>query len=541
MTHEEREYQRLIRFASSKPDRFVIDAQRHLCSTSLRYYSRFAWRVIEPSTPLIAGWYMDCMADHAEAMLRGEIPWLIVNIPPGFGKSTLWSVFLPSYAWLTQPALRFISGSHSMALATRDTVRTRDLILSRWYQQMSGDSVRLSSVLKTYYTNTVKGHRIAVSVGGGMGMRADFGILDDPQTNAQAHSATEADGGWTWCKGEFIQRLNSSTERPSRLVVVMQRLSKMDLTARLLDHYGARFDLLCLTQRKVVHVGNVQHPTQGVTSTALTRRGIAVDPREASGDLLCPEKINEADVALRQLDAYTFAAQDQQAPVEREGEERRLHGYTPECRVAFASLFPAGLSLHEVTQAAIRDGWKFASGWDHGDSAGREVALLLAYHDGRRLLHVLDCYTNSRRTTPADDARGFRRVLDTWGILPRLVTKSRGDVNGAGKADASGDSINKQIQNATDESGLILGFPIDPPDKQAGSIELGLNLLNTFFYSRGLAVDPRASYLDTVLQRWLGDKDGTEHPIDALRYVATPLLQSFLRPQTERVARVRMA
>ena len=61
MTHEEREYQRLIRFASSKPDKFVIDAQRHLCSTSLRYYSRFAWRVIEPSTPLISGWYLDCV------------------------------------------------------------------------------------------------------------------------------------------------------------------------------------------------------------------------------------------------------------------------------------------------------------------------------------------------------------------------------------------------------------------------------------------------------------------------------------------------
>ena len=538
---ESREVQRVLRYASAKPDQFVIEAQRELCSRSLRHYARFAWRVLEPATPLITGWYFDCMADHAEAMLQGEIPWLIVNIPPGFGKSTLWSVFLPSYAWLRQPSLRFISGSHSMPLATRDTVRTRDLILSKWYSGISRGSVSLTQVLKTYYVNSVKGHRIAVSVGGGMGMRADFGILDDPQTNAQAHSATEAEGAWEWCKGEFIQRLNSTVERPSRLAVIMQRLSKMDLVSRLLDHYGARFDILCLTQRKVVHVSQPEHPSAGVTSTALTRRGVALDPRVESGDLLCPAKVGEADVHLRQLDAYTFAAQDQQAPVDRAGEERRLHGYTNECRVSFASLFPAGLSLHEVTQAATRDGWQFTSGWDHGDSGGREVALLMAIHEDRKLLHVLDCYANQKRTTPTDDAIGFRRLLDTWGINPRQVVKSRGDINGAGKADASGDSINRQIQMATDASGLILGFPIDPPEKQPGSIELGLNLMNTFFYSRGLFVDPRAALLDTVLQRWLGEKDGTEHPIDALRYRATPALQGFLKPKVERVARVRMA
>lgn len=524
---------RLMRAAQILPDQAILSAQAELSRRSFRHYCRFAWNVIEPSTPLIWDWYMDCMADHAEAMIRGEINWLIVNIPPGHGKSTLWSVFLPSYTWTINPAIRFISGAHSMSLSTRDAVRTRDLILSKWYQQIWGNRFALTKTLETYYNNDHMGHRIAVSVGGGMGMRADFGILDDPQTNAQAHSNQEAEAGWQWCKGEYIQRLNTTTDRPSRLVVVMQRLSKIDLTARLLDHYGPKFDLLCLTQRRVIQSIQYPHPEPGETSTALTRRGEATDPRQTAGELLCPAKVDESAVQLMEKDAYTFAAQCQQKPVDRDGSSVRFNGFSRSSVVPFASHFGV-TDLHEATRIALDRGWQFGSGWDHGIGAGKEVAVLIAWHKESKLIHVLDTYVNAKRTTPTEDAVAFRSVLNRWGLTPRHLRRNRGDVNGAGKSDTTGWTINEQIERATDDSGVVLGFKIETPNKVAGSVETGIDLINTFLFSRGILLDPAAHVVSGLMQRWSGEKDGTEHAIDALRYVCAPILSEFLRPEGHR-------
>jgi hypothetical protein len=61
------------------------------------YFKKFAYPFIHPSSPLIETWSIDLMCEYAQAVADGEIERLIINIPPGLMKSTIWSSALPSY------------------------------------------------------------------------------------------------------------------------------------------------------------------------------------------------------------------------------------------------------------------------------------------------------------------------------------------------------------------------------------------------------------------------------------------------------------
>jgi hypothetical protein len=49
---------------------------------SLRAFIEQAWPVLEPATPFVPGWHIDAIAEHLEAVTRGEIRDLVINIPP---------------------------------------------------------------------------------------------------------------------------------------------------------------------------------------------------------------------------------------------------------------------------------------------------------------------------------------------------------------------------------------------------------------------------------------------------------------------------
>ena len=66
-------------------DRIAIE--RELCRRSLADFAKRAWHVLEPATPLKWGWALDAICAHLEAVTRGEITRLLMNVPPGTMKS----------------------------------------------------------------------------------------------------------------------------------------------------------------------------------------------------------------------------------------------------------------------------------------------------------------------------------------------------------------------------------------------------------------------------------------------------------------------
>ena len=59
----------------------VVEAERHLA-----VFIRQAWHVVEPGE-YSHNWHIDAIAEHLEAVTRGEIRWLLINMPPRCMKS----------------------------------------------------------------------------------------------------------------------------------------------------------------------------------------------------------------------------------------------------------------------------------------------------------------------------------------------------------------------------------------------------------------------------------------------------------------------
>ena len=53
----------------------------------LAEYVREAWPLLEPGTEYKHNWHIDLLCEHLEAVTRGEIRNLIINIPPEIGRA----------------------------------------------------------------------------------------------------------------------------------------------------------------------------------------------------------------------------------------------------------------------------------------------------------------------------------------------------------------------------------------------------------------------------------------------------------------------
>ena len=150
----------------------------------LKRFILYMWPLVEPSRPLIEGWPLDAICDHLEAVTRGYIRRLLINVCPGFMKSLCANCFWPAWEWgpMGMPANRFITASYSQDLTIRDNVRFRAIITSpeygALYGHVFGPSKEQFNLVKV--ANDRTGWKLATSVGGvGTGERADRFVIDD--------------------------------------------------------------------------------------------------------------------------------------------------------------------------------------------------------------------------------------------------------------------------------------------------------------------------------------------------------------------------
>lgn len=77
-------------------------------------FVKHLWHILEPNTPMVEGWPMEAVCEHLEAVTRGEITRLLINVPPGFCKSLLVDVFWPAWEWgIGKAYLRYVTFSSS--------------------------------------------------------------------------------------------------------------------------------------------------------------------------------------------------------------------------------------------------------------------------------------------------------------------------------------------------------------------------------------------------------------------------------------------
>jgi predicted phage terminase large subunit-like protein len=251
-------------------------------------------------------WHIGALCEHLQAVTAGQIQKLLINIPPGMGKSLLTCVFWPAWEWANEPTVRWLFASYDQRLSSRDSVRCRALIGRPWYGARCQRKFRLTGDQnqKTYYETDQGGYRLATSIGGhGSGEHPDRIVCDDPHNVQQAQSPVERQGVLDWWDLTISTR---GVSRQARRVIIMQRLHQEDLSGHVLSQGG--WVHLCLPMR-------YERERMQVTPLGWT------DPRSKEGALLCPEQFDEASVAglEKSLGAYGSAGQLQQRPAPREG------------------------------------------------------------------------------------------------------------------------------------------------------------------------------------------------------------------------------
>lgn len=176
------------------------------------------------------------------ALAGRKYRYLMVNMPPGHGKSLLISKYFPAWYLGTFPTHKVILASYGHDYAKEWGGRVRDTMIE--YGPLFGVEVRPDMAMQDRWELTAGGSMVSTGVGGTVtGRRADLLIIDDPHKNSEeALSATMRQKVWDTWQSTLFTRL-----RPGGIVVVVQtRWHEDDLSGRLLAESGLPWEVLSL-------------------------------------------------------------------------------------------------------------------------------------------------------------------------------------------------------------------------------------------------------------------------------------------------------
>jgi len=224
---------------------------RDRCQSSFSAFIREAWRFVSPQ-PFIPTWHVSTIAERLQALAEREIENLLILIPPGQAKSLVGACIYPAWTWTREPSEQFLAASHAQNLATRDTLRSRNIIQSEWYQRLWPAAELVSDQnTKTRFANTAGGWRIATSVGSQVtGERGSQIIIDDLLDLKSAYYPAKVAAALTHYREVLSTR---GVGVATRKLITMQRVAWKDLASEVLEmaeeEGGEDFDTLILPMR----------------------------------------------------------------------------------------------------------------------------------------------------------------------------------------------------------------------------------------------------------------------------------------------------
>jgi phage terminase large subunit-like protein len=262
------------------------------------------WDVIIPEEP-VWNWHIKEQCDIAEDIIwrlkRREVKLedLIVNVPPGSSKSTIWSQMLPSFAWAIDYTLRILLLSYSDGASMTNSMKCRDIIQSDKYRRYFPHvAIRKDSNSKTEIHNTKNGQVYATGISGSItGKHFHLLVIDDPLNPKEAASELECTNASTLIDSTVNTRKVNKAIAVTALI--MQRLSELDPTAHLLGK----------KDKKIKHIRLPAEVIDGPLPASLAKKYV--------DGLLDPVRMGRAvlDEALTDMGAANYAGQFSQQPV----------------------------------------------------------------------------------------------------------------------------------------------------------------------------------------------------------------------------------
>lgn len=282
------------------------EINKELAHRSFAEFIKQAWPYVEPTVELKWNWHIEAIAEHLEAVHRGDIKRLIINIPFRCSKSTLVSVLWPAWIWLKTPSKKMITASYDESLALRDAWAMRSLISSEWYLNLTDGEFKLADdqSQKRFFATSSGGYRLARGItSGATGHTAELLIADDPMNAKKVTSTVERTTAIDSFKNQFMTRLSPPGQ--GAVVIVMQRLHHEDLSGVYME--DPTWDKLIIPMM-----------WEG-TDRSNTKLGWK-DPRKEPGELMFPEYFPQEAIDGYRINGGQFiASQLQQHPVAADG------------------------------------------------------------------------------------------------------------------------------------------------------------------------------------------------------------------------------
>lgn len=226
---------------------------------------------------------------------RLEIPnhRLLINVPPGHGKSTLLCMWI-AWAFAHYPDCRFLYISYSADIATRQTEFIKRIISSQMYKYLFDLEIRSDSKAKSNFMTTAGGVVAAFGSSGSIvGVDAGYpnlerfsgaAVCDDLHKIEDVHSDLVREGTITNFKQTILQRLRGINVP---LIGLGQRTHESDIFSWILN-------------------GGDGYKWTSIILKALDVVGNALYPEAFPKEMLLKKS---------ETDPYTFASQFQQEPV----------------------------------------------------------------------------------------------------------------------------------------------------------------------------------------------------------------------------------
>ena len=206
-----------------------------LTRTDFTVFAERVFAELNPTTPYADNFHIHIIAAKLEAVRRGEIKRLIINVPPRSLKSILGSVAFPAFMLGHTPSLKFIAASYGQDLSNALARDCRQVMTSHWYKRVfPGAALSADRLAVHAFETTTGGGRIATSVGGVVtGFGADIVVVDDPTKPDQALSDVERDKANNWYNHTLVSRLDNKVD--GAIVVLMQRLHEGDFVGHIMS------------------------------------------------------------------------------------------------------------------------------------------------------------------------------------------------------------------------------------------------------------------------------------------------------------------
>lgn len=261
-----------------------------------------AWAYVEPGTVYTDGWHIRAICQYLQELSEGKIPSnnLLINVPPRHMKSLLVNIFFPAWIWTHTPYAKFLCFSYSEALTVRDSMKCRQLIGSRWYQERFAVQINPRNDQKDKFENLHGGYRYCFGTGGSIaGQGGDYLLIDDPLEVSKANSKAEREKvNYTYDNSISMRGNDPKTVRK---ILIMQRLHDDDLCGHVIAR-GDPWELLIL-------------PAE-YEGTRFTSSIGFIDPRLEVGELLWDARfgVNEIAKMKQTLSDIGVAGQLQQRP-----------------------------------------------------------------------------------------------------------------------------------------------------------------------------------------------------------------------------------